>query len=418
MTDQNTPPAAHSGGPLAGLRVLDLSRVLAGPWCTQILGDLGAEVIKVEQPGQGDDTRRWGPPFLPDGSGDSAYYVCANRNKQSIAINLADPAGAELIRSMALQCDVVVENFRVGGLAKYGLDYESLRALKPDLIYCSITGFGQTGPMRATGGYDFLIQGMSGLMSVTGLPDGVPGAGPMKVGLPVSDLQTGLYASISILAALNHRNNTGEGQHIDIALLDTQVALLSNQASNWMNGGMQPRRLGNQHPNTVPYQDFSCADGDILVALGNDRQFRQFVNLIGCPELADDPRFAASSGRSVNRDVLIPAMQDAIGRWKSADLIAAMQNVGLPGGKVNTIPETLELPQIAERGLIHEMTRSDGTPVKVLGFPARLSATPARYDRAPPRSGEDTRAVLLETFGLDQEQFERLLADGVVAETL
>jgi len=418
MTDQNTPPAAHSGGPLAGLRVLDLSRVLAGPWCTQILGDLGAEVIKVEQPGQGDDTRRWGPPFLPDGSGDSAYYVCANRNKQSIAINLADPAGAELIRSMALQCDVVVENFRVGGLAKYGLDYESLRALKPDLIYCSITGFGQTGPMRATGGYDFLIQGMSGLMSVTGLPDGVPGAGPMKVGLPVSDLQTGLYASISILAALNHRNNTGEGQHIDIALLDTQVALLSNQASNWMNGGMQPRRLGNQHPNTVPYQDFSCADGDILVALGNDRQFRQFVNLIGCPELADDPRFAASSGRSVNRDVLIPAMQEAIGRWKAADLIAAMQNVGLPGGKVNTIPETLELPQIAERGLIHEMTRSDGTPVKVLGFPARLSATPARYDRAPPRSGEDTRAVLLETFGLDQEQFERLLADGVVAETL
>jgi len=418
MTDQNTPPAAHSGGPLAGLRVLDLSRVLAGPWCTQILGDLGAEVIKVEQPGQGDDTRRWGPPFLPDGSGDSAYYVCANRNKQSIAINLADPAGAELIRSMALQCDVVVENFRVDGLAKYGLDYESLRALKPDLIYCSITGFGQTGPMRATGGYDFLIQGMSGLMSVTGLPDGVPGAGPMKVGLPVSDLQTGLYASISILAALNHRNNTGEGQHIDIALLDTQVALLSNQASNWMNGGMQPRRLGNQHPNTVPYQDFSCADGDILVALGNDRQFRQFVNLIGCPELADDPRFAASSGRSVNRDVLIPAMQDAIGRWKAADLIAAMQNVGLPGGKVNTIPETLELPQIAERGLIHEMTRSDGTPVKVLGFPARLSATPARYDRAPPRSGEDTRAVLLETFGLDQEQFERLLADGVVAETL
>ena len=418
MTDQNTPPAAHSGGPLAGLRVLDLSRVLAGPWCTQILGDLGAEVIKVEQPGQGDDTRRWGPPFLPDGSGDSAYYVCANRNKQSIAINLADPAGAELIRSMALQCDVVVENFRVDGLAKYGLDYESLRALKPDLIYCSITGFGQTGPMRATGGYDFLIQGMSGLMSVTGLPDGVPGAGPMKVGLPVSDLQTGLYASISILAALNHRNNTGEGQHIDIALLDTQVALLSNQASNWMNGSMQPRRLGNQHPNTVPYQDFSCADGDILVALGNDRQFRQFVNLIGCPELADDPRFAASSGRSVNRDVLIPAMQEAIGRWKAADLIAAMQNVGLPGGKVNTIPETLELPQIAERGLIHEMTRSDGTPVKVLGFPARLSATPARYDRAPPRSGEDTRAVLLETFGLDQEQFERLLADGVVAETL
>lgn len=415
MTEARTTP---STGPLASLRVLDLSRVLAGPWCTQVLGDLGAEVIKVEQPGQGDDTRRWGPPFLPDGSGDSAYYLCANRNKQSIAVNMADPAGAELIRQLAIQSDVVVENFRVGGLAKYGLDYDSLRALKPDIIYCSITGFGQTGPMRATGGYDFLIQGMSGLMSVTGLPDGVEGAGPVKVGVPVSDLQTGLYAAVAVLAALNHRNNTGEGQQIDLALLDTQVALLANQASNWMNGGMEPRRLGNQHPNTVPYQDFACTDGNVLVALGNDRQFRQFMALLDRPDLADDPRFASSSARSINRDVLIPAMQEVIGRWTAQDLIAAMQDAGLPGGKVNTIPEALELPQIAERGLIHDMQRSDGTPVRVLGFPARLSATPARYDRAPPRSGEDTRAVLTGTFGMDDHEFERLLVNGVVAETL
>ena len=407
-----------TAGALAGLRVLDLSRVLAGPWCTQILGDLGAEVIKVEQPGQGDDTRRWGPPFVPDGSGDSAYYLCANRNKHSVAINLADPAGAELVRRLAAQSDIVVENFRVGSLARYGLDYESVRALRADSIYCSITGFGQTGPMRSTGGYDFLVQGMSGLMSVTGLPDGVPGAGPMKVGLPVSDLQTGLYAAVAILAALNHRHATGEGQYIDLALLDTQVALLSNQASNWMNGGMIPRRLGNQHPNTVPYQDFSCADGNVLVALGNDRQFRQFVALIGLPQLGTDDRFASSPGRSINRDDLIAAMQAAIGTWLAGDLIAAMQAAGLPGGRINTIPEALDLPQIAARDLVQDMHRSDGTPVKVLGFPAKLSATPARYGRAPPRAGADTRAVLIDKFGLADNEIASLLAAGVIAETL
>jgi len=361
-------PGAGAAGPLAGVKVLDLSRVLAGPWCSQILGDLGADVIKVEQPGQGDDTRRWGPPFLDDGSRDSAYYLCANRNKQSVAINMADPQGAALIRQLATEADIVVENFRVGGLAKYGLDYETLRALKPDLIYLSITGFGQTGPLRDNGGYDFLVQGMSGLMSVTGLPDGEPGGGPMKVGIPISDLTTGLYAAISVLAALNHRHATGEGQRIDLALLDTQVALLANQASNWMNGGMRPRRLGNQHPNTVPYQDFACSDGDILVALGNDRQFRAFSELIGLPALPDDERFSSSAGRSVNRDALLAQMRPAIARWKSQDLIAAMEAAKLPGGKVNEIPEILADPQIAHRGLIHDMERSDGTGVKVLGF--------------------------------------------------
>lgn len=405
-------------GPLAGITVLDLSRVLAGPWCSQVLGDLGADVIKVEQPGQGDDTRKWGPPFLDDGSRDAAYYLCANRNKRSVAIDMAEPAGAELIRRFAAQADVVIENFRVGGLAKYGLDYESLREVKPDLIYLSITGFGQTGPLRNNGGYDFLVQGMSGLMSVTGLPDGEPGGGPMKVGIPISDLTTGLYAAISVLAALNHRHATGEGQRIDLALLDTQVALLANQASNWMNGGMVPRRMGNQHPNTVPYQDFACSDGSVLVALGNDRQFRAFTALIGLPDLADDERFAISAGRSVNRDALLAQLRPAIAQWKSAELIAAMEAAGLPGGKVNQIPEVLDHPQIEARGLVHEMARSDGTPVKVLGFPAQLSASPATYRHAPPRSGEDTVAVLSERLGLDKDEIERLLAAGVIAETL
>lgn len=405
-------------GPLAGLKILDLSRVLAGPWSTQMLGDLGAEVFKIEQPGQGDDTRRWGPPFLQDGSRDSAYYLCANRNKQSIAINIADPDGAALIRKLAEQCDIVVENFRVGGLVKYGLDYQSLRAINPRLIYCSVTGFGQDGPYKDRGGYDFLIQGMSGLMSITGRPDDEPGGGPMKVGIPISDLLTGLYATISILAALNHRNQTGQGQHIDCSLLDTQVALLVNQASNYLNGGMIPRRLGNEHPNTVPYQDFACSDGDVLVALGNDRQFRAFCELIGKPELPDDPRFLNNGTRNAHRKALQDEMRPAIKKWKSADLIAAMEAAKLPGGKVNEIPEILADPHIAARGLIHSMARSDGTEVKVLGFPAKLSETPADYRRAPPRSGEDTAHVLRTVLGLDDIEIARLLEGGVIAEEL
>jgi len=402
-------------GALSGLKVLDLSRVLAGPWCTQILGDLGAEIIKVEQPGQGDDTRRWGPPFLDDGSGDSAYYLCANRNKQSIAVDLADPRGAALIQALAEQCDIVVENFRVGGLKKYGLDYANLSARNPRLIYCSITGFGQDGPYKDRGGYDFLIQGMSGVMSVTGRPDGEPGGGPMKVGLPVSDVFTGLYATISILAALNHRHATGAGQHIDCALLDTQVALLVNQASNFLNGGQRPRRMGNAHPNTAPYQDFSCADGDILVALGNDRQFYAFCELLGRPELATDPRFRDNAGRIGNRQAMQAELGSAIADWRSADLLAAMEAAKLPGGKVNEIPEILEDPQIQARGLVHEIARADGTPVKFLGFPAQLSATPPAYERAPPRAGEDTLEVLGRMLGLKAEDLASLAAAGVIA---
>jgi crotonobetainyl-CoA:carnitine CoA-transferase CaiB-like acyl-CoA transferase len=403
-----------STGPLAGIRVLDLSRVLAGPWSSQILGDLGAEILKIEQPGQGDDSRRWGPPFLPDDSRDSAYYACANRNKRSIAVNLATPEGAELIRKLAAQSDIVVENFRVGSLKKNGLDYESLRSINPSLIYCSITGFGQDGPNKDLGGYDFLIQGMSGLMSVTGRPDEVPGGGPMKVGIPVSDLVTGLYAAISILAALNHRNATGEGQHIDVALLDSQVALLGHQASNYLNGGLVPRRLANEHPNVVPYRDFSTADGEVIVALGNDSQFRGFCRLLGRADVAEDPRFVEASGRSTARAALYEALEPEVRKWRSADLLEAMQAAKLPGGQVNEIPQVLASPQIQHRGMIRELTRNDGTPVKVLGFPGKFSKTPPDYRHAPPRLGEDTQEMLRRTLGLDEAELERLQAAGVI----
>lgn len=401
-------------GPLAGIKVLDLSRVLAGPWSGQMLGDLGAEVIKVEQPGQGDDTRKWGPPFLPDGSRDSAYYLCANRNKRSIAIDLSRPEGQELVRKLAAEADIVLENFRVGGLAKYGLDYASLKAVKPDLIYCSITGFGQTGPDKDKGGYDFLIQGMSGLMSVTGEADGHP----LKVGIPVSDLTTGLYATISILAALQHRNRTGEGQHIDLALLDAQMALLANQGSNWLNGGAEPRRMGNQHPTIVPYQDFACADGDIIIALGNDRQFRDLVAVLGLPEMAEDPRFATSAQRSDNREAMFAAINPAIASWKSEDLLAALEAAKLPCGKINTIPQALVQPQTVARELVQEIARDDGTPVRFVGYPGKFSASPVTYRHAPPRSGQDTRAVLGEVLGLSDAEVDALAAEGIVAEKL
>ena len=403
-----------STGPLAGLTVLDLSRVLAGPWSAQILGDLGADVIKVEQPGQGDDTRRWGPPFLDDGSGDSAYFACINRNKRSIAIDMSMPEGAELIRSLAAKSDILIENFRVGGLAKYGLDYVSLSALNPRLIYCSITGFGQTGPHKDRGGYDFLIQGMSGLMSVTGRPDGEPGEGALKVGTPTADLSTGLYATIGILAALNHRHATGRGQHVDCALLDTQVSLLANQASSALNGGAEPRRMGNRHPSLMPYEDFATGDGDILVALGNDRQFRDFCAVLGLGALAADPRFQANAGRLAHRTILRSLLAEAISRRGSDELLAAMDAAKLPGGRVNSIPEMLADPQIAARDLMHTLERSDGTQVKVLGFPAKLSETPADYRRAPPRTGENTDDILREVLGLDDGAIGLLRTSSVV----
>lgn len=414
MEDFRSPVEPQARGPLAGLKVLDLSRVLAGPWATQMLGDLGAEVFKIEQPGKGDDTRHWGPPFLDDGSNDAAYYLAINRNKQSLAIDLAQPEGAALVRRLAMACDIVVENFRVGGLAKYGLDYKTLSAAKPDLIYCSITGFGQDGPYADRGGYDFLVQGMSGLMSVTGRPDGEPGAGPMKVGVPVSDLFTGLHAVIAIQAALRHRDATGEGQHIDCALLDTQVNILANQASNWLNGGMVPGRLGNDHPNVVPYRDFRTADGNVLVALGNDRQFVRFCRLLGLDGLTEDPRFRNNASRAANRPALMAALESAIATWTSADLIGAMEQEGLPGGPVNSIPQIFDDPQIMARQLVRTLHRDTGAQVRVPGFPARLSRTPATYRQAPPRLGEDTDEVLAEQLGLDAGEIARLRAAGIL----
>jgi len=396
-------------GALDGIRVLDLSRVLAGPWSTQVLGDLGADVIKVEQPGAGDDTRAWGPPFLPD-SHDSAYFSCANRNKRSVAVDIASAEGQKIIRKLAAVSDVVVENFRVGGLAKYGLDYDDLRAIKPELVWCSITGFGQTGPEKDRGGYDFLIQGMSGLMSVTGAADGPP----TKVGVPISDLTTGLYAAISILAALRHRDRTGEGQRIDLALLDAQIALMSNQAANWLNGGSEPRRLGNQHPNIVPYQVFACADGDILIATANDRQYGKLCRVLGVDELADDPRFATMSARGANRAALLAEIEPSIGRWASDDLVKALSEAGVPSGRVNSVPQALKHPQVAARKLVGQLDRSDGTPVRFVGFPAKLSASPANYRAAPPRTGENTAAVLRDVLAMDEEEIERLTAAKVV----
>ena len=403
-----------TAGALDGVKVLDLSRVLAGPWTTQMLGDLGAQVLKVEQPGQGDDTRRWGPPALDDDSGDSAYFLCANRNKRSLAIDLAQPEGAELIRRLAAQSDVLVENFRVGGLAKYGLDYAALSAINPRLVYCSITGFGQDGPYAQKGGYDFLIQAMGGLMSVTGRPDDEPGGGPMKVGVPIVDLFTGTYATVAILAALRHRDATGEGQHIDCALLDTQLSMMSNQASNWLNGGTEPVRMGNDHPNIVPYRDYACADGEIVVALGNDRQFRDFMAVLGLAAVAGDVRFASVALRSANRMALHAQIAPALAAWRTDDLIAAMEAAKLPAGKIETLPDILADAHVARREAVRTMAREDGTPLKFVGFPAKLSATPARYDRAPPRAGADTRVALSEALGLSAVELDALAAAGVI----
>lgn len=396
-------------GALEGVRVLDLSRVLAGPWSTQVLGDLGADVIKVEQPGAGDDTRAWGPPFLP-GSQDSAYFSCANRNKRSIAIDIAATEGQELVRKLAAVSDVVVENFRVGGLAKYGLDYDDLRSVKPDLVWCSITGFGQTGPEKDRGGYDFLIQGMSGLMSVTGDANGPP----TKVGVPISDLTTGLYAAISILAALRHRDRTGEGQRIDLALLDAQLALMSNQAANWLNGGPEPRRLGNQHPNIVPYQVFACADGDILIATANDRQYTKLCRVLGRDELASDPRFATMSARGSNRSDLLAQIEPVIASWFSDELVGALNDAGVPSGRINTVPEALAHPQIAAREMVGTLHRDDGSKVGYVGFPAKLSGSPVEYRKAPPRAGADATSVLKDVLKIDDQEIDRLRSSGIV----
>lgn len=400
---------------LEGVRVLDLSRVLAGPWATQILADLGAEVLKVEHPGRGDDTRAWGPPFLklPDGSDDpkeSAYYLCANRNKRSAAIDLATPEGAALIRRLAKEAHVLVENFKVGGLAKYGLDYASIAAINPAIVYCSITGFGQTGPYTKRGGYDFVAQGMGGFMSVTGEANG----GPLRAGVAMADLSTGNFAAISILAALRHAERTGEGQQIDISLLDTQIAMMANQGSTYLVGGEVPGRLGNRHPTVVPYTTFEVADGVLIIAIGNDAQFRAFCAEMGEPELRTDPRFALARDRVVNRDAIEAEVARLVRNETRAALIARLEAAGVPVGPVNTLADVFADPFVEARGTVHRFVREDGVEIPSVAYPGKLSATPAQFERRPPRVGEHSRELLGEWLGMDEAEFEALAAAGAV----
>ncbi len=413
MSTPVIPPQA-----LAGVRVLDLSRVLAGPWCTQTLADLGADVIKIERPGSGDDTRGWGPPFLRDHdgheTGESSYYLCANRNKRSLAVDIATADGQALIRRLARGCDVVVENFKVGDMARYGLDAARLRTDDPRLIYCSITGYGQTGPYAHRPGYDFAVQGLGGLMSVTGERDGLPGAGPQKVGVAVADLFTGMYATVAILAALRHRDATGEGQVIDMALLDAQVAMLANLGSQYLVGGVVPHRMGNGHPSIVPYQAFEAADGHVILAVGNDAQFARFCAIAGHPEWAGDPRFARNADRVRNRDVLVPLIAYAMRMRVRADWLAALEAGGIPCSSVNDIDEVFADPQVRARGLQVAVDHPARDALPLVASPLRLSATPVRYRSAPPTLGQHTEEILRE-FGFSGEEIAALWAAEAIS---
>ncbi|UXC35326.1 CaiB/BaiF CoA transferase family protein [Cupriavidus gilardii] len=404
-------------GALSHLRVLDLTRVLAGPWCAQNLADFGADVIKIERPGAGDDTRT-GPARLQDESGrdtaEAAYYLAANRNKRSVTCDISTPEGQQLVRELAAQSDVVLENYKVGQLKKYGLDYESLKAVKPDLIYCSVTGFGQTGPYAARPGYDFIIQGMGGFMSLTGERDDLPGGGPQKAGVAISDLMTGQYATIAVLAALAHRDRTGEGQYIDMALLDVQVAMLANMNTNYLASGVAPKRWGNAHPNIVPYQTFQAADGWIIVAVGNDGQFRKFVEAGGRPELSADPRFATNPQRVANRDTLVPMLAEMVRPRTRAQWIADLEAAGVPCGPINTLDDVFEDAQVKARGLRVDLPHPSAGEVKLVGSPIKMSATPPQAVRHPPLLGEHTDAVLGEMLGYTPERIAELRAKGVL----
>ena len=377
--------------PLSGLKVVELARVLAGPWAGQVLADLGADVVKVESLA-GDDTRQWGPPWVEDGAGsrDAAYFHAANRGKRSIAVDFATADGQAIVRRLAAGADVVIENFKTGGLEKFGLDPASLRAADPRLVTCSITGFGATGPYAARAGYDFIIQGMGGLMDLTGDPEGEP----QKAGVAFADIFTGLYAVIAIQAALAVRASTGRGQHVDMALLDTQVGVLANQAMNYLVSGKPPRRLGNSHPNIVPYQVFEAADGPVIIAVGNDGQFRRLAGLLRLAGLADDARFATNAARVAHRDVLVPLLSEAIGARPRAALLDSLEQAGIPAGPVNSLADVFADPQVVARGLRLDLSRGEGPPVPSVRTPIVLSDTPLAYGRASPRLGADTDAVL------------------------
>jgi len=385
-------------GPLAGTRVLDLSRVLAGPWAGQNLADLGADVIKVERPKVGDDSRAFGPPWVKDKEGretrDSAYFTSANRGKKSITVNVAKPEGQDLVRALARECDVLIENYKHGDLARYGLGYDDIKEVNPRLIYCSVTGFGQTGPYRERPGYDFMIQGMGGMMSITGEPDGAPGGGPQRAGVPIADIITGMYASIAICAALASRAQSGKGQHLDLALLDSQIALLAYQNTNYFSTGSPPRRIGNLHPNIVPYQPFKSSDGEVIVACGNDNLFRRFCDAAGQPELAKDPRFATNGKRVENRAELTRLIQDIFGRKTTAEWLVLLESAGVPNGPINNIAQVFEEPQVKAREVRVELTNASGVKVPLVASPMRFSETPVEYRLAPPGLGQHTEEVL------------------------
>jgi crotonobetainyl-CoA:carnitine CoA-transferase CaiB-like acyl-CoA transferase len=408
---------------LDGIRVLDLSRVLAGPWCTQTLADLGADVIKIERPGGGDDTRSWGPPFLKDREGrdtaEAAYYLGTNRNKRSVTCDIALPGGQELIRELARHCQVFVENFKVGDMARYGLDYASLRKLNPRIVYCSVTGFGQTGPYRERAGYDYAIQGMGGLMSITGERDDL-GGGPQKVGVAVADLFTGMYSCVGILAALRHAEHTGEGQHLDMALLDTQVAMLANLGANYLVSGKTPGRVGNAHQNIVPYQVFEvapAADGSkdhLILAVGNDGQFAKFCQVAGRPEIATDPRFAKNQDRVRNRGVLVPLLEGIMKARRKSEWLSALEAAKVPCGAINNLAEVFADPQVRERGMVHQWEHPLAGPLQLVGSPIKLGATPVRDYGPPPLLGQHTEQVLAEVLGWNPERIAALRAQEVI----
>jgi crotonobetainyl-CoA:carnitine CoA-transferase CaiB-like acyl-CoA transferase len=420
-SDPPEPCAPTPALPLSGIRVLDLSRVLAGPWCTQTLADLGADVIKIERPMKngtgGDDTRGWGPPFLKDRNGadtaEAAYYLGTNRNKRSVTVDIATPDGQALIRQMAAQCDVFIENFKVGDMARYGLDAETLRTLYPRLVYCSVTGFGQTGPYAERAGYDYAIQGMGGLMSVTGERDDLPGGGPQKVGVAVADLFTGMYATVAILAALRHRDATGEGQAIDMALLDTQVAMLANLGANFLTTGIAPKRIGNAHQNIVPYQVFETADGHLILAVGNDSQYAKFCDVAGRPDLAQDPRFIKNADRVRHRAVLVPQLAEVLKTRRKHDWLSALEAAKVPCGAINDLGEVFADPHVQSRQMTVAMPHPLTDALRLVASPMKLSATPVQYRRAPPLLGEHTDEVLQE-LGVGEADRARLRRAGVL----
>jgi crotonobetainyl-CoA:carnitine CoA-transferase CaiB-like acyl-CoA transferase len=404
-------------GPLSHIRVLDLSRVLAGPWAGQNMADLGAEVIKVERPGSGDDSRAFGPPWIKRRDGretkDSAYFTSANRGKKSITLNIASREGGAVARELAVKCDVLIENYKYGDLARYGLGYEDLRKVNPRLVYCSVTGFGQTGPYRERPGYDFMIQGMGGMMSVTGEPDDAPGGGPQRAGVPIADIITGMYASIAICAALAHRERSGKGQHLDLALLDSQIALLAYQNTNYFATGKPPKRIGNLHPNIVPYQPFRAADGEVILACGNDNLYRKFCQAAGCPELASDPRFASNGKRVENRVELTRLLGEVFKKRSKHEWLGLLEAAGVPNGPINDVAQVFEEPQVKARGVRMELEHPAAGKLPMVASPMRFSETALEYHRAPPLLGEHTEEVL-RGLGKSDAEIAQLRSAGAI----